>query len=483
MSYQVGQYPATPEQANAIRLAETGDSLKIEAGAGAGKSTTLTAIAQYCPGSTLYIAYNKSVAMEAAKLFPKHVKCVTAHSLAYQAVGKLYRERLGKPITARQIIAWLDITETVFPMPLETWAFLIMETIRNYTYSADSGIVGRHAPDPAAELLPDRSMLPLYRSRLANDARRLWSGIMDPRGELPVSHDAYLKRWAESRPTLPAERILYDESQDANAPMMSAVQRQSAQQIWVGDQYQTIYRWRGAVNAMRTIETTHATQITQSFRFGPPIAAVANAVLERWLGADFRIRGFERVKSQVMLDTPVRKPDAILCRTNATAVETLVKLVEAGEKPRMMGDLAGMLRLLKGIGALLAGRQAFAPALAPFRSFAELREHVDSGLGGELGTLVGLMYQRKLGDLIKLLEAAKSCSKPTITICTAHKSKGLQWPVVQLANDFAFPTPEEPFEEEEANLLYVAVTRAMTTLDISQCDAAQQVLSDDRAAA
>ena len=48
--------------------------------------------------------------------------------------------------------------------------------------------------------------------------------------------------------------------------------------IYVGDKYQQIYEWRGAVNAMEQIATNHSTYLTTSFRFGQVIATTASTV-------------------------------------------------------------------------------------------------------------------------------------------------------------------------------------------------------------
>ncbi|WP_408288350.1 hypothetical protein [Paraburkholderia aspalathi] len=50
----------------------------------------------------------------------------------------------------------------------------------------------------------------------------------------------------------------------------------------MGDPYQQIYEWRGAVNAMELIKA-HECALTESFRFGPHFAALASRVL-RLLG-------------------------------------------------------------------------------------------------------------------------------------------------------------------------------------------------------
>lgn len=66
-------YYLTAEQDHAVDLAETGGSLKIEAYAGAGKTSTLVAVGDALEGKRgLYIAFNKTIADEAARKFPSH---------------------------------------------------------------------------------------------------------------------------------------------------------------------------------------------------------------------------------------------------------------------------------------------------------------------------------------------------------------------------------------------------------------------------
>jgi hypothetical protein len=58
----------------------TGESMVIDAGAGTGKTSTLEYIGRATDRIGLYIAYNKSVQLEAAGRFPTNVECRTAHS-------------------------------------------------------------------------------------------------------------------------------------------------------------------------------------------------------------------------------------------------------------------------------------------------------------------------------------------------------------------------------------------------------------------
>ncbi|VTP78141.1 putative recombination protein RecB [Leclercia adecarboxylata] len=58
-----------------------------------------------------------------------------------------------------------------------------------------------------------------------------------------------------------------------------------------------------------------------------------------------------------------------------------------------------------------------------------------------------------------------------VTVSTAHRSKGLEWPVVMLSEDFTDitdPLLSEDERQDETNLLYVAVTRARRTLVLNE---------------
>lgn len=79
----------TAEQAAIVEAARSQKDLVIQAGAGTGKTSTLKMVARALGRRpAIYVAYNKAIATEAAAGFPEHVMCRTAHSLAFQAIGK-----------------------------------------------------------------------------------------------------------------------------------------------------------------------------------------------------------------------------------------------------------------------------------------------------------------------------------------------------------------------------------------------------------
>ncbi|HBT8980387.1 TPA: hypothetical protein MCM29_005126 [Klebsiella pneumoniae] len=97
------KFSPTKEQKESLNVFEIEQILKISAKAGTGKTSTLKFIAESHPELTfLYVAFNKSMANDAAKKFPDNVHVMTIHSLAYRNIGKHYAHKLTRP-TGRYI--------------------------------------------------------------------------------------------------------------------------------------------------------------------------------------------------------------------------------------------------------------------------------------------------------------------------------------------------------------------------------------------
>lgn len=467
-------YYLTLEQDRAVDLAETGGSLKIEAYAGAGKTSTLVAVGDALEGKRgLYIAFNKTIADEAARKFPSHVECRTAHSLAYAAVGSKYKSRLQR-LNGTVLAEYLKLTNGIHDLSLAATGNLILDMLTKFTQSDSDQVLRDHGPWSALRSIEDKGTRYAIVDQLVPLARRAWSMMIDPKGQMPITHDTYLKLWALSHPSINRDFILFDEAQDANPLMLSLVSGQQAQQIFVGDRYQQIYSWRGAVNAMQILATDHACQISQSFRFGQSIADVANAILNNQLGANVAIRGFEKVGSSVGF---VDRPDAILCRTNGRLINTLINRLGRGERVAVAGGCGDLVALLRGAQELMAGHRTNQRDLALFTTWNEVIEFSESDSGSDLAPIVKLINDYDLGALISALDRTSRVKEKEadIVLSTAHKSKGREWGSVRLENDFRHPD-SKGYTDEETNLLYVAATRAINTLDITDCDAANIAL-------
>lgn len=93
-------YEPTHEQQAVIEVARAGKHLVVQAGAGAGKTSTLELVGHALAGKKVaYTAYNRVTKDEASRRFPSHVRCATAHGLAHRFLQR-YRHRLDN--TQRQ---------------------------------------------------------------------------------------------------------------------------------------------------------------------------------------------------------------------------------------------------------------------------------------------------------------------------------------------------------------------------------------------
>jgi len=463
----------TPEQQVAIDYFRTGESLAIEAGAGTGKTSTLVMLAR--AGGPVrrgqYVAFNKSLVEESRAKFPLSVDCNTAHSLAFRAVGRNYAPRLNssarmqsRDIASRLGIGYMEVQtfdgkpKTLYPGYL---ASLAMKTVTLFCQSADPAITIRHTP--GIEGLDAASTWAVKESLVA-PAKVIWNDLQLVHGGwVPYKHEHYLKTWQLQDPRINADFVLFDESQDANPVIAAIVANQAghAQLVYVGDSQQEIYAWTGAVNALSKVEVANRSYLTQSFRFGQTIADRANVVLGQ-LSAPLRLSGNPSIESKVeYLDAP----KAILTRTNATAVSTLLKLQEAGQKAHLIGGAGEILTFARGAQELMDTGHSSHPDLVCFDSWEAVRAYVQQDEGGEdLRLLVRLMDSFGSDAIVAGLEVMPREERADVIISTAHKSKGREWSSVQLAGDF----PQTADSDQAAlRLLYVSVTRAKLVLDDS----------------
>lgn len=228
---------------------------------------------------------------------------------------------------------------------------------------------------------------------------------------------------------------------------------------------QQIYTFTGAINAMQNVDAENKTYLTQSFRFGEPIAQIANYLLTR-LGAELRLKGFDQVESEIVL--MMDDADVILTRTNACAIESCIGAQAQGKQVYLMGGAGDMLRFTKAAQELITGKKTYHPELACFNDWFEVQEYVSQDeQGSDLKLMVDLIGNYGCDIIIKALDQTVSEAKADLIISTAHKSKGCEWNNVKLAGDFP---AEEKLNPEELRLMYVACTRAKNKLAIGAID-------------
>jgi hypothetical protein len=455
----------TDEQANVIR--SNAASLVVNAFAGTGKTTTLLGYALARPEQRiLYLAFNKVTAAEAAGIFPPNVECRTIHSMAYSKYGSRFKHKIGA-LRPNDIVAlYRDVSLLA--------ASYLVTTLEAFMYSADEGIGFIHTPQE----LPKSD-----RQGLAGAASRLWVDMIDPAKLTALPHDGYLKLYQLSAPVLTDrfDTILLDEGQDTNPVTASIVFRQASRKVIVGDIHQSIYAFRGSVNAMEMLPDAESHYLTRSMRFGELIATMASHLLRYFKGETQAIIGLGQMA--IPADCVDRsKPYAIISRTNAKVFGNAVKALGKQKVHFVGGAQTYLFAKLGDIYSLLAN--APNSVQDPFyRSFEDIEALAKYGREtGDMETLslVSIVreYKHAIPRLIEevMAQACANASEAEILLVTAHRAKGLQFDQVVLDDDFTDLVDRRgrskhdgtPQFEQEVNLLYVAMTRAKKAVEFNR---------------
>ena len=470
----------TPEQAACVEKFSTGKKLRVSAYAGTGKTSTLIEIAKSTKRSGCYMAFNKAIATEAATRFPKSVSCTTTHGLAFRAIVRSHDAKKmtaninGGYLAARMRYIARDVSPEL-SVSARGWGTLVMQTIQRWQRSGRDTISTRDVPtDGKIGTLPAPFLNPL-KTKLVIDALAAWEQMQDPRSDMPLGHDGYLKLWALRRPTIPGDHILLDEAQDTNGVVMELMRHQQAQVICVGDRHQQIYEWRGAENAMVQLPADLEARLSTSFRFGPEISGYASSILAL-LGETVPLKGNPARKDALC---EIDKPRAILTRTNGRLIEELMGALGRDQRPCVIGGTTELLAYVDATEKLKAGLPVEYPMdFFGFKNWTEVVVAANSEDGGDLQRWVNLVEQYGTDALRDAFSAVIPEARADVILSTGHKSKGREWGEVQLADDFlrgiSAKDDDKPVEggkpkaspDPELRLFYVAATRAELKLDI-----------------
>lgn len=449
-----------------------GDVAVVSAYAGSGKTTTLESYTRaHRSERFLYLCYNRALAEEARARFPDNVECRTTHSLALAEIPGNLRPKAGRPLDATTVRDILRLESAV------TGAFAL-DTLNRFLASDDRAVGPAHvvAPEGAS---------PEARRHVESAAGWLWSLMTDPRTSVPLPHDAYLKFWSlVGRPVRGHDVILLDEAQDTNPAVAGYVFRMAERGLCgvlaVGDSHQSIYSWRGAIDAMREAArraTAPPLSLTQCFRFGQSIADDASRVLAHLKGDSTALVGAGGAPKGGGRCFLARSNDGLLQRAIAAVsegarVHFCGSRAEDGYSPMQdyrLGDIADIRRLAEGRRAEVRN-----PLIRRFGSLAELEEYLDGSPEGTLKSahrIATRLDDEAEATVAAVCGASVGPEAADLHLSTAHKSKGREWDEVLMHQDFADPAArslrarlEDPSTAreaaEEVNLLYVAMTRA-----------------------
>nr|XP_020457108.1 F-box DNA helicase 1 isoform X2 [Monopterus albus] len=495
--------------------------VKIIAFAGTGKTTMLIKYAKQRPHLRfLYVAFNKSVAREAECRFPRNVDCKTVHSMAYNDVGRRYHfhKKLTHNLKPFTINSVLPEGRSGF-----TKAKVVTSTLNNFMSSIDRVITTTHVPSTYLTNNIRVYIDNLEKQLFVSEARKIWAKMKDLNetevNAYHMTHDGYLKLWQLQvpKPRLSDQYdvIFIDEAQDCSPAIMDVLLSQCCGKILVGDPHQQIYTFRGAVNALQIVDHTHVYYLTQSFRFGAEIAYVGATILSVCKHVQKILVGgkqnggvcdktadniMEAVKMGV---SQSRGKTAILSRCNLGVFSTAVQLTDPNPHCRVhiiggvekigLDRILDIWRLMQVTGKVIQGKKQQPKFKDPLiRSFAmkgpnafwALKKYIMQTEDLELSAKLNIVekYGNRIPELVTRLQKCsdKDIHTADFIVGTVHKAKGLEFDTVMINDDFVkVPSsrhnlrhhPHFSFANipsDEWNLLYVAVTRAKTSLIITK---------------
>jgi DNA helicase-2/ATP-dependent DNA helicase PcrA len=263
--------------------------------------------------------------------------------------------------------------------------------------------------------------------------------------------------------------------------------------IAVGDRHQSIYAFTGAdsksLDNIKRHFSAHELSLTTCFRCDKAIIRHVNHLVPhirpRAEAGDGIVNSltYDKFEELLFVGPPCDlQSHAILCRKNAPLMRLAFRLSARGTKCRMEGRDIGksLIYFAKKFEPNTPGELGVslsqhlreqAQKLSP-RALATLQDKIEC-------LLVGCQHATSIKSLFQYIKSifsdSTSTRTSTLTLCSVHKSKGLEWPTVYiLGENLWMPSPLAKTKtalEQENNLIYVARTRAMHTLTSITMDA------------
>lgn len=471
----------TQEQLAAIKMVDNKDRVKGYALAGTGKTTLLTMMADYFSDfKILYLAFNKPIAEEAKRKMPGNVEVRTIHSLAYKHIGKYFQ--ISNP----------DYSLLAQKMGLGVRdVFKYIRFFHRFTQSD----LSHKDRDLIAHFLESEGLHGRDVDRGVDFVKGLYKLMFDR--EIPATHDFYLKLFERnlSKIALRYDLVLLDEAQDSNMVTCAVFDKLPGKKVMIGDTFQKIYGFRGAVNAMEKWEGDGQFSLTESFRFysendSDPLQVVqANFVLENFLNSDLLIKA---AKIKFSEDGTT----CILCRRNSSVVEALDNM----DNLRTIRHPDLFFKTVFDVFHRKHNIGKERPVLAEY--VVDLEELSDESGDLDIASACRLIKQYQFSELKFKELYKKACSNYSNVnlkdmVGTAHSCKGLEFDTVHMVDDFVkiddlvkeiienyslplrgrtlkiedikilFKNYLNNSQKEELNLLYMAYTRARKKLNCS----------------
>lgn len=467
-------YMYTNEQNSIFEWVKNGSgNATVMAVAGAGKTTTLVEALKYMNGSVFLGAYNKSIADEIQKRTEnmKNVFCRTLHSAGFSTWKKANPNCEVDGYKIRKIADDMGLTDQ--SSTIEKLVGFAKQRGFGILYAEDDmsrweKLITHYGLEEETMGIDLKNVFAIFKKSL-----ELACKVVDFEDMLfcPLyfKHKFWQYDW-----------VLIDEAQDINPIrrlLCKKLLKPSGRFIAVGDPHQAIYGFTGAdSNSLQLIQQEFNTiehRLSTTFRCPKQIVNLAKRYvnhIECWEGA--QNGRLEDMEYDELLHTKFAGNEAILCRNTKPLLETANALLMKGVKCHVVGNeiCSGLIALCsrwKRITTTEELRQKLKELLE--KQQPKLTELQFENLQDKVEAVRSLSSKFKtVKELSTYLKELFSDKKGGVSLCTVHKSKGMEWDTVYiLGRSSLMPSKKATKDwelQQERNLLYVAITRARKTL-------------------
>lgn len=469
----------SPLQQNIFDFVEHGQGNAIvEAVAGSGKTTTIVEALKRVRGTSIFLAFNKSIAEE---LKARGVNARTFHSLTYSPVTQARGTRTVETDKLRRLCdAKLKGEDAAI------YGAFICKLV-GLGRQVGIGCLVPDLPQSWMDICIHHDLEPEHEMADLGRAIELASELLQHSNESAmVDFDDLLYLAVKDGISLPKfDFIFVDEAQDTNAiqrALLLKIMRKGARMVAVGDPAQAIYGFRGADSESLNLiaQDFDAVRLPLSITYRCPTSVVEYA--QQWVGhiqAAPGARAGEVLELGSKWDMTTFKPnDLVVCRKTAPLMTLAFKFLRARVPVMVMGREigAGLKSLINKMNA--RSLEHLEQKLETYRdrevekALAKKDDAKVEAIEDKISAITCLIDsmpedQRTVQALLSTLETLFADKRNAVVLATIHKSKGLEAKRVFWLDRSQCPAKwarQDWQRQQEVNLCYVAATRAMESL-------------------
>ena len=500
----------TNEQETIINSKEL--SFKINAVAGSGKTTTLLEYAQKNTHlKILYLAYNKSLQTSLMNKLSSynlsHMHVSTIHSLAYkriQAHNYVLCSDLKMQVLEYNLCDYerkVNQKNSYYPIP--EYLALIKDLVNFYCNSSIIALneallkAYKQQSDLGAKII---ELISKDESRVLAHLKYILSAMKNKKIE--ATHDFYLKMFYLNKTAcsnLGYDLILVDEAQDISDVMIRIVENQNVRRVYIGDSFQQIYSFRYATNALAKIDLPAFT-LSKSFRFGDEYAKSLskslNSLYKKCGSSSLYLEGTQNETKMGEKHLDLNKPICVIARTTFGLIQKIVHYIHDNKKIYFEGGYGGYSFMNPMVYSIFYLKQKkndkiTLPEIKEFETIGELEEFAKDTKNQDYLNIIKFIntYGDNIFEINKKIKnrLVLDKNKADIIFTTTHKSKGLEYEQIILADDFISKKEitnekskmSDMQKAEELNIYYVAATRAKKVAVLASLELTYVYKEDD----